>query len=199
MGNRFLNLVLALTLIVSVGLIWVRRSDPAQPNVEFLPDMAHSPAYEALSASPVFPDGKTLQAPVTGTVPRGFLPLPYQATPEDAVRAGQELSNAFKLGDSKAVDRGSFVYANFCTPCHGGSGKGDGLVPQRGYPPPPSLLAEHARDLTDGQMFHLLSFGQGNMAQYATALSREDRWKVILHVRSLQSSAREPAPISIPR
>jgi len=36
-------------------------------------------------------------------------------------------------------------------------------------------------------MFHLLSFGQGNMASYAAQISREDRWKVILYVRELQA------------
>ena len=35
-------------------------------------------------------------------------------------------------------------------------------------------------------MFHVLSYGQGNMAPYASQVDRDDRWKAILHVRALQ-------------
>ena len=85
--------------------------------------------------------------------------------------------------------RGARVYATFCVPCHGVSGKGDGLVALRGFPPPASLMAEKAVNMEDGQMFHVLSFGQGNMASYAAQIPREDRWKVILYVRSLQEQS----------
>jgi hypothetical protein len=38
-------------------------------------------------------------------------------------------------------------------------------------------------------MFHVLTYGQGAMASYAALLSRDDRWCVVLHVRSLQPKA----------
>jgi len=207
MGNRFLNLLLALALVASLAMILVRRTDPTQPNYEFLPNMVHSVAYEALSPNPNFPDGKTLQAPLPGTIPRGYPPLPYQPSQADAVRAGLEMTNPFKVQNRRVVERGAFVFTNFCVVCHGASGKGDGPVAQHGYPPPPSLLEDHARNLKDGQIFHILSFGQGNMAPYASALAREDRWKVILYIRSLQAeeaakaaatSAAPPAATPLP-
>jgi len=40
--------------------------------------------------------------------------------------------------------------------------------------------------MTDGQMFHVLTFGQKNMPAYASQVSAEDRWKAILHVRTMQ-------------
>lgn len=193
MGGRLLNGFLLLALMASLGFIWVRRADPTQPNVEVLPEMVHSAAYDAYAPNPNFPDGKTLQAPVPGTVPRGYLPLRYGTTPEDAVRAGLELTNPFPPDDSPALQRGSVVFANFCSPCHGLSGRGDGAVALRGYPPPPSLLVEHAVNMKDGQMFHVLSFGQANMPPYDAQLTREDRWKAVLYVRSLQSQAAKQA------
>jgi hypothetical protein len=42
--------------------------------------------------------------------------------------------------------------------------------------------------MKDGQMFHVLTYGQGTMAPYAAHLSREDRWCVIRHVRTLQQA-----------
>jgi len=184
---RLLNVVLALALIGCIAVILVSRPNVATPNWEYLPEMAHSPAYKAFSPNPNFPDGKTLRAPVAGTIPRGELPLRFQPTPEDALRAGQELTNPYSPTNTKAVDRGFAVFSNFCTPCHGVSARGDGLVAARGFPPPPSLLIEHAINMKDGQMFHVLSFGQANMSSYASQISREDRWKAILYVRSLQA------------
>jgi mono/diheme cytochrome c family protein len=187
MGIRLVNAVLALVLLGAIALMLMSRPNTATPNYEYLPEMAHSAAYKAFSPNPNFPDGKTQRAPVPGTIPRGDLPLRFQATPAEALRAGAELTNPFLATDTKAADRGALVFTNFCTPCHGASGRGDGLVAARGFPPPPSLLLEHAINMQDGQMFHVLSLGQGNMSPYASQVSREDRWKVILYVRWLQA------------
>jgi mono/diheme cytochrome c family protein len=48
--------------------------------------------------------------------------------------------------------------------------------------------------MKDGQMFHVLTYGQGNMPSFAAQLSREDRWNVILHVRMLQKPY-TPGPV----
>lgn len=187
MGRRILNIILLAAFLASLGLNWAVRSRPSQPNFEFIPEMVRTPRYNAYSTNPNFPDGKTLQRPEQGTIPRGFLPLHYVATPEDAVRAGATLESPIPVNDAGAIARGKIVFGNFCTPCHGLAGKGDGPVPQRGYPAPPSLYADNARKIRDGQMFHILSYGQKNMPSYASQLSREDRWNVIAYVRSLQN------------
>ena len=53
-------------------------------------------------------------------------------------------------------------------------------------------------------MFHVLTYGQGNMPAFSPALSTEDRWSVILHVRLLQgpyapSPVRDAGPRKLPR
>jgi mono/diheme cytochrome c family protein len=78
------------------------------------------------------------------------------------------------------------VYQIYCQPCHGGAGKGDGPVARRGFPPPPSLLAEHAVHLTDAQIFDIATRGQKNMPSYAVQVPPQDRRAVISYVRSLQ-------------
>lgn len=186
---RPLNVALLLAFAVLLGLNWAVRRDITVPNTEFIPEMVRTPRYNAYSPNGNFPDGKTLQAPEPGTIPRGYLPLHYRATREGALRAGEELSNPFSAGDARALERGAFVFANFCQECHGPTGRGDGAVVMRGFPAPPALMAERGVQMKDGQMFHILSYGQGNMPSYASQLSREDRWRVILHVRSLQKPA----------
>ena len=192
MARVLLNALLLLTVIVSVAASWILSADPAKPNFEFLPQMAHSPRYNAFAPNPSLTDGSTLQQPERGTIPRGYMPLHYAATPQDALRAGDELKSPLDPQSAQARQRGEFVFANFCAVCHGAGGAGNGPVPQRGYPAPPSLLVEHALKMKDGQMFHVLTYGQNNMPSYASQLSREDRWNVILYVRAMQTAA--PAP-----
>ncbi len=195
MGRVVLNGFLFLAVIVSVGASWIFSSDPAKPNFEFLPQMAHSPRYNAFAPNPNFGDGSTLQHPEPGTIARGSMPLHYAATPQDALRAGEELKSPLDVSNVRARERGAFVFSNFCVVCHGAGGTGNGPVAQRGYPPPPSLLAEHALKMKDGQLFHVLTYGQNNMPSYASQLSREDRWNAILYVRTMQAAATPvPAP-----
>jgi mono/diheme cytochrome c family protein len=189
MSRGALNLLLFLLFLGSLGLHLVMGRDLRQRNLEFMPDMAHSPAYDTYAPNPNFPDGKTVQLPQPGTIARGRLPLHYGVTPQEAARAGKKLRNPYAANNARALKRGAFVYANYCQMCHGAQGKGGGIIAQHGLPPPASLLGENAREMKDGQMFHVLTYGQRNMSSLAAQLSRADRWKVIGYIRSLQRQA----------
>ena len=47
--------------------------------------------------------------------------------------------------------------------------------------------------MKDGQLFHILTYGQGSMAPMAAQLSRDRRWDVINFVRSLQKGVASTA------
>jgi mono/diheme cytochrome c family protein len=215
-----LNMVLAGLLLVVALFAGMSSVDYSQPNIEVLPDMKYTPAWTAYSRNPNFPNGRTLQAPVAGTIARGSLPLYFEATKEDAIRAGNELRNPYELKNDieaatnadddalavqaeeaqqrlgQSVQRGGDVYRVYCVCCHGPSGAGDGPVPKRGFPPPPSLLTGNSLQMKDGQMFHLLSYGQGSMASFAGQLSPEQRWDAINYVRNLQPDG-DPAAVAV--
>lgn len=185
MSVRFVNTVLLIFFLALIALNWAVRGDRDRPHFEFLPEMVRSVAAESFAPNTVFADGKTLQAPPAGTIRRGLLPLHYQATEKDAKRAGEELINPYTLDDKSALDRGAFVYANFCQACHGATGAGDGPVVRRGYPPPPANPPLRK----DGEAFHIVTYGRANMPSHAAQLSREDRWKVILYIRWMNQQA----------
>ncbi len=204
------NVALALLLGLIVAAHWAVPSAPTQRNFHFFPDMVDSLAHEAQAPAPLLATGLAVDLrPPEGSVARGYLPLLYEATPEGAARAGIELRGPYSAGgamaegdtatnntvaadaaaaEAAAVERGGFVFATFCTTCHGAGGEGDGPVTQRGVPPPPSLLLPHALELADGQMYHITTFGQGNMAGYASQVERADRWNVISYIRTLQAA-----------
>jgi mono/diheme cytochrome c family protein len=178
--TRF-DLALGAALLVSIGLNIAVRRPVSQPNFEYFPNMARTARYNAFQPNLNFPDGLTLRAPVAGTIPRGLPPLPDTRTP------GQTpLENPFSAAQPGAVERGAVVFASFCRPCHGVGGQGDGLVVQHGFPPPPNLLRGDPVGRSDAQLFAVVTNGQGQMPSYASQISRDDRWRVILYVRSLQ-------------
>lgn len=185
---------LNMALLVLLGLVWLLNSvlvhDPGQPNWEFMPEMVRGPAYRTYAHNPDLPNQAVMQPPPEGTIAREQpLPLHYAPTPQDAERAGRELANPYHPDDAGQRQRGARVFETHCQMCHDNGGTGKGPVTLRGVPPPPSLLAEKAVKLKDGQLFHILTFGQGNMPALAGQVSAEERWAVILHIRQLQKLA----------
>lgn len=178
MGRHLLNIALGVALVVSIGLNISARLSRTRLNFEYFPNMARTPRYNAFEANPNFADGATLRTPAPGTIPRGLPPVVFT---DDATA----LVNPFSSEDRRALERGALVFANFCAPCHGASGRGEGLVVKHGFPPPPPLSGDKTQRKTDTQLFQVVTNGQNTMPPYASLISRDDRWKVVLHVRAL--------------
>lgn len=195
MKRSSINIVLLAAVVLVFGLVLFIQRDYSRRNLEFAPGMFYSPAYEAGAANSVFSDSGAASTPVPGSVARGYAPLGYAATPEDAVRAGEELRAPTLAGAASEASaaRGAELFTTYCAVCHGSGGAGDGPVVQRGFPPPPSLLAANALALKDGQIFHIISHGQRNMPSMASQVQRADRWHLVRHVRALQSRAAKPS------
>ena len=157
---------------------------------EYMPDMAYSVAYDSFAPNPVMRNGMTLQVPVRGTIPRGFMPLHYDSSPSEAERAGRELSNPY-ASDPNAAERGHRLYDTFCLVCHGARGQGDGpLVPL--IPNPPAYTSDRVRAMPAGRLFHVVTFGSGRMPAYRSQVPVDDRWLIVSYVQTLQAQP-EPA------
>ena len=172
MQRRTLNRALGVAIIATVSLAVAGSGRKVRLNFEYLPNMARTVRFNAYEDNPNFEDGTTLRAPVPGTIPRGWEPLP------DA--------NPFSLADPQAVARGAQVFETFCQPCHGADAKGVGPVVKHGFPPPPPLARDQTQDKTDALLFQVVTSGVQTMPSYALQLSPEDRWKVVLHIRSFK-------------
>jgi mono/diheme cytochrome c family protein len=181
--TRAAPLLILLALVTFVGC----DDDPTQPNFEYMPDMVSSVAFDSFDPNPITPDGRTLMRPPEGTIPRGYQPLHYGPGPAEAARAGRELPNPFPDSDLVRA-RGEVGFQRWCSPCHGHEGLGDGLVARK-FPRPPPLGADHARGLPDGQIFHIISFGQGVMPSYGQQVVAADRWKIVRYLRKLQAGS----------
>jgi mono/diheme cytochrome c family protein len=144
-------------------------------------------AAESFTSHSGLPGERTLQPPPEGTRPRGTTPFRLAPGPEGSELA-KGLVSPYAEPSEEDLAQGSEVFATYCLLCHGSGGLGDGTVAKRGFPAPPSLLAPHARELMDGQIFHLITVGQGNMPGHAGQLDPLDRWRALLKVRALQAA-----------
>jgi len=94
---------------------------------------------------------------------------------------------------AEVVAEGRRLYEGMCTPCHGYSGHGDGVVALEGYPEPGPLSfhTERGLSLPVGEMYSTIKNGSasGWMFSYAARIPNvEDRWAVVAYIRALQLS-----------
>lgn len=88
--------------------------------------------------------------------------------------------------------QGQLLFENFCAPCHGFSGYGDGVLSEEGFPKPASFHDEEIRDKPVGHYFDVITNGQNAMFSYASRVQPEDRWAIIAYIRALQLSQHAP-------
>lgn len=93
------------------------------------------------------------------------------------------------------LDRGHERFDIYCSPCHGRTGDGNGMIVQRGFPPPPSFHIERLRAVADGHIYDVITNGFGVMYNYANRVKPEDRWAIAAYIRALQLSRSPDVPM----
>jgi mono/diheme cytochrome c family protein len=86
--------------------------------------------------------------------------------------------------DPASLARGQKLYEVYCTPCHGASGKGDGLVTPR-FIPAPDLTTAPVQAKPDGHFSYYIGYGGAVMPAYGEALSVTERWDIVNYLRAL--------------
>lgn len=149
-------------------------------------EMANQPRVDTFESAEFFRNRQGARPAPVGTIARGELPDdPAVATGRSEGRRVD--SNPLPVND-KLLRRGRERFAIYCDHCHGPAGYGDGMVVQRGFPGPPSYHTERVRDLSDGQIFDVVTHGFGQMPPLSDRIAPEDRWAIIAYLRALQLS-----------
>lgn len=171
------------------------------PGYEYMPDMYRSPAIEAYVDYGEVRDTlhqemqfkMSARKPPAGTVPVtdniiDDMPYTIPNTIEGYEQAGEILKTPLKETED-IIAQGQEIYINFCIHCHGEAGAGDGAVVTVGGHPPPGAYDGILKDLSEGKMFHSITYGKGAMGPHKSLLTKVQRWKVIAYVKTLQSGA----------
>ena len=148
--------------------------------------MHDQPKYIPFRESNFFGDERSERPILPGTVARGHLR-------EDALLYTGKVNGAdatvfpFSV-DARVMARGRERFDIFCSPCHGRTGEGDGMVVRRGYRHPPTYHQDRLRSAPVGHFFDVITNGFGAMPDYAAQVPAEDRWAIIAYIRALQLS-----------
>jgi hypothetical protein len=150
-------------------------------------DMHDQPKYKPFRRSDFFGDDRSARPAVEGTIARG------QLREDEAyftgARAAAPIDAVPVPVTADLLRRGQERYQIFCTPCHGQTGRGDGIVVQRGYRRPPSFHIDRLRGEKAGYFYDVITRGFGAMPDYAAQVPVADRWAIVAYVRALQLSA----------
>jgi mono/diheme cytochrome c family protein len=149
-------------------------------------DMHDQPKLEAYEGSSFFADGRAMQLQQKGTVARGELIEDEHLT---TGRVDGELAASFPFEITREVlERGRERFGINCTPCHGHTGDGGGMIVLRGMLRPESFHSQRLRESPPGYFFDVMTRGFGAMYDYSDRISLRDRWAIAAYVRVLQRS-----------
>ncbi len=173
-----------IALLFGILILVSSCHDTKAPNYQYFPNMYESIGYETYSESDAFKNGQEAQLPAKGSLKRGFVPYEYENT-----AAGYELAKANLKSPldsmSKDIEKGKELYEIYCISCHGSAGNGKGkLVEREKFLGVPSYKD---RVISEGSVFHVITYGLNSMGSHANQLSAQERWLVTDYVLKLKS------------
>jgi len=184
---------------------------------EYMPDMAHSIAYETnlntfyslnhWGGADAYEQFVQPRKPAQGTVafgrskeevavnsPYTYPVYAFANTVEDRTEATKLiLDNPIRPKDAadleKVLEKGKELYDIYCSTCHGKAGDGNGQLYESGVFPaaPKNFLLDDIIQSSEGRYYHAIMHGLNLMLSHADKLSHDERWMVIHYIRSLQA------------
>lgn len=166
-----------------------------EPGRAYMPDMSYSRAYETYAPTDAIEKAGAHynQKPVLGTIARGDA-FPFKIGNDST---GYAQSAAVKNPLIKAevdMPEAERLYLVNCAICHGSKLDGNGPLWNNGDGPysaaPKNFMDPAVKLLTEGTMFHAVTYGKGQMGSYASQLTTKQRWMVIAYIKDKQGPAK---------
>jgi mono/diheme cytochrome c family protein len=187
-------------MILVLGLVSCGGAHGNDPGHAYMPDMYYSRAYETYGYNDVGGEYDSLRRrgihytglPVPGTVARGDKYMYHLSADSAGMNAAQALRNPLdttnrSTANMKEAER---LYLVNCGICHGQQLDGNGPLYNSGngpYPVAPRNLKDpYTQGLSDGHIFHVITYGIRSMGAYGSQLTPEQRWWVISYIRAKQ-------------
>ncbi len=179
-GSSFLLRLVSRLLSVCLGLVALLATSGCRQ------DMHNQPKFIPLRESDFYADHRSERPLVDGTVARGDVEA------DDLLYTGKldgQDSTVFPFTVTwDVMTRGQERFNIYCSPCHGQTANGDGMVVRRGFRAPPSFHIDRLRQAPVGHFFDVITNGFGAMPDYRQQVPVRDRWAIIAYVRALQAS-----------
>ena len=196
---RYFLAIFALCVLATVGVLGFRGSHFRRPPLYIFPDMEWQLKLRPQKPNGFFPNGRSSQLSVVGTIPRGQpiqtsngLVFPYEDAP---------VNTGFVTGTTNFVEinplpitaallkRGQQRFTINCSPCHGQLADGNGITKKiNAMAVVANLHDKRMVEMTDGELFYVITNGRNLMGAYGANVTVEDRWAIVAYLRALQLS-----------
>jgi len=196
---KYFLAIFAVVLIVGVLVAGKRGDTSRKPPIEVFPDMDRQLKLRPQTpngffanglSSQLYPEGAVAQSKpllVNGKEIYRFEDVPVMTGRVTGTTNFVEL-NPLPI-TSQLLARGQERFNIYCAPCHGKQADGNGIVKK--VVPAANIGNLHDKrmvEMSDGEIFNVVSNGKGLMQGYAAQIPVEDRWAAIAYVRALQLS-----------
>lgn len=196
------SLIILSIATISTALFSCKSAGGDYPGDAYAPDMYYSRAFETYgyNSNESYKNLKDRgifynATPVAGTKARGDgEAYPYQNTDSGYVqsRAYTNPYDTVMLSTSEMAEAERLYLVN-CAVCHGSKLDGNGPLWKDGNGPFPAaprpLNGDYVKALADGQIYHVITHGKGQMGSYASQVHPEQRWWIVQYIRSKQPAA----------
>lgn len=177
--------IAAASAVAGVGTWWVIRT---YPTIKPMVNMEVQPRLDAQRPDAFFANGRGMQRPPDGTVPRAYMPI-LDTVPDSSATT---LVNPLPV-TLAVLERGRAVFNLHCAVCHDRLGSGHPWLDSTYQAFPVDLESDPIRAATDGTLYWVISQGIRTMPGYAADIPPDDRWAVVRYIRALQRSQDAPA------
>jgi mono/diheme cytochrome c family protein len=195
---------LSIIAIVITAVILVQSCSDVKrkPSRVYMPDMAYSVAVETYSDHSKLGDSGIFYnaTPVRGTVKRGEEGYHYEMLTDTtgSYNTSSSLKNPLPAMDTAQMVEAERLYLVNCGICHGKGLKGDGPLHTRSdgsegpFTPAPANFVDPAAGggkyfaMSEGTMFHSITYGKNLMGSYASQVTPKQRWMIVSFIKSKQ-------------
>ena len=152
-------------------------------------DMQSQPKYTPLALSRFYPDGRAARPTPVGAIAVDEID---DSSPAVTGAANGSFVTAIPVPvTAELLQRGQERFNIFCSPCHGRTGDGEGMVARQGLKQPADLNSDRARNAPPGYLYQVIVNGYGAMGDYSYQIqSTRDRWAIVAYIRALELSRR---------
>jgi len=195
---------LSIIAIVTAGIILAQGCSDVKrkPSRVYMPDMAYSVAVETYSDHSKLADSGIFYnaRPVAGTVKRGE-EVHYEMLKDTTGSYDNAATHKNPLGPLEKEDMAEAerLYLVNCGICHGTKLDGNGPLYKDGAGPfsaqPANLSGANPKytTMSEGTMFHSITYGKGAMGSYASQVSAKQRWMIVSYIKAKQGGSAAPA------
>lgn len=199
---RFILSIVLVGLAIGVagfGTLGLQGKMSRKPPTELFPDMDRQAKLRPMEPNHFYANRVSSQLPPTGTVARSEAIQTADGAvyrfEDSAVNTGH-LAGSTNYVESnplvvnlEMIQRGRERFDIYCAPCHGKLGDGNGITKKLNVMPTVANLHDkRVVEMTDGEIFNIITHGKGTMGALGPLIATQDRWTVVAYLRALQLS-----------